>query len=266
MLHLMRSPAASPPIPCSILGVTVWSCDHDTACDLIESRIVEHRPTKIAFLNANLALLTIDQQGLRETLRDFVVLNDGLGVEIANRLLNGRAFPANLNGTDLVPYFLTRCRSSLRLFLLGARPAALEQAVLAAQRRWPRHSIVGHAHGYFAPEQETAILQSIAAARPDLVLVAMGNPQQELWIARNIPSCASCGIGVGALFDFMGGVVPRAPDWVRAARSEWLYRLAREPGRLWHRYLVGNPRFLGHVLASRAARPFATHHARRSAG
>jgi alpha-1,3-mannosyltransferase len=78
----------------------------------------------------------------------------------------------------------------------------------------------------------------------------MGNPKQELWIARNVPYCAPCALGIGALFDFMTGEMRRAPHWVRAIRFEWVFRLILEPRRLWRRYLVGNTRFLSHVIAN----------------
>jgi alpha-1,3-mannosyltransferase len=236
-----------------IFGVEVLSCHLDLACDLIEARIAERTPTRVAFLNANLSLLAVDRSDLREALGGFVVFNDGIGIAIANRILNGSTFAANLNGTDLVPHFLSRARGSLRIFLLGAKPETLQKAARTIQRRWPRHVVVGQENGYFKASQETLIQQAIAAARPDIVLVAMGNPNQELWISRNIPHCAPCALGVGALFDFLTGEARRAPRWMRAVRFEWLFRLAHEPRRLWRRYLIGNAAFLAYVFGLWAA-------------
>jgi alpha-1,3-mannosyltransferase len=81
------------------------------------------------------------------------------------------------------------------------------------------------------------------------VLVAMGNPRQEMWLAE-ILEATGCRLGfaVGALFDFLSGDIARAPLWVRSARLEWVYRLLREPKRLWRRYVLGNPIFLLRVL------------------
>lgn len=93
------------------------------------------------------------------------------------------------------------------------------------------------------------IVAKIVASKADVLLVAMGNPLQELWLAEHLQATGCrLGIGVGALFDFLSGDVARAPLWVREARLEWVYRLLLEPGRLWHRYLVGNPVFLMRVL------------------
>lgn len=77
----------------------------------------------------------------------------------------------------------------------------------------------------------------------------MGVPRQELWIARNLTEKhCTLPIAVGALLDFLSGAVPRAPGWMRRMRLEWLFRLIVEPGRLWRRYIVGNPLFLARVL------------------
>ncbi len=247
----MRSTPSSLPTLYQLLGVEVLSCTFDQACDLIELRIRLQTPTRIAFLNANLSLLAIERAELRRELSDFIVFNDGVGVNIANRILNGSSFDANLNGTDLIPYLLTHIRNPLRLFLLGTTPETLAKVVSFVHQRWPHHAVVGQASGYYKPEHEPALLQSIANSHPDLVLVAMGNPTQEIWIARHIPGCAPCAIGVGGLFDFIAGNVQRAPDWIRAARLEWLFRLSQEPRRLWRRYLIGNARFLAHVFAMR---------------
>jgi exopolysaccharide biosynthesis WecB/TagA/CpsF family protein len=236
-----------------VFGVEVLSCHLDLACDLIEARIAGRIPTRVAFLNANLALLAVQRPDLREALTAFVVFNDGLGVDIANRVLNGSSFPANLNGTDLVPHLLGRARTPLRIFLFGAKPEALQKAVRAIRQRWPRHIVVGHAHGHHDAGREALIPDMIRKARPDIVLVAMGNPKQELWIAQHVPRCALCCLGVGALFDFLAGDVRRAPRWVRAMRCEWMFRLALEPRRLWRRYLIGNAQFISYLAAAWAA-------------
>jgi exopolysaccharide biosynthesis WecB/TagA/CpsF family protein len=240
-----------------ILGVEVLSCHLDLACDLIETRIANRTPARVAFLNANLSLLAVQRPDLREALKAFMVFNDGLGVDIANRVLNGSRFPANLNGTDLVPYFLGRIRYSLRIFLFGARPETLQKAARVIQRRWPHHIVVGQAHGYHDVGQQALIPEIILKARPDVVLVAMGNPIQELWIAQHVPRCAPCCLGVGALFDFLAGDVKRAPRWIRAVRCEWMFRLALEPRRLWRRYLVGNAKFIAYLAAAWVAQRIA---------
>jgi exopolysaccharide biosynthesis WecB/TagA/CpsF family protein len=112
----------------------------------------------------------------------------------------------------------------------------------------PRHQIVGCRDGYFPPE-DVSVARAIRASDADVVLVAMGNPEQELWLRNNL-AVTGCRLGfaVGALLDFLSGEARRAPAWVRAARVEWVYRLAREPRRLGRRYVLGNPIFMLRVL------------------
>jgi alpha-1,3-mannosyltransferase len=103
---------------------------------------------------------------------------------------------------------------------------------------------VGVLDGYFETKDTAKIIEHIRSSGADVLLVAMGNPKQELWLMENL-SATGCrlGFGVGALFDFLAGEIPRAPTWIRSARLEWAYRLSREPRRLWRRYLIGNPKF-----------------------
>jgi exopolysaccharide biosynthesis WecB/TagA/CpsF family protein len=139
--------------------------------------------------------------------------------------------------------------------LLGGRPGVAERAAERFAQRYPAHRFGVLGHGYFAPEEEPALLARLAQERPDLLLVAFGNPRQELWIARHLDrSHCSVAVGVGALLDFTAGEVVRAPELLRRLRLEWLFRLAQEPRRLWRRYVVGNPAFLLRVLRARLAR------------
>lgn len=260
MTHVryMRSVTEILPTHYELFGLRVLACGIDQATELIKSRIFLRTPTRIAFMNANLSLLAIERTELREALSDFVLFNDGVGIEIANRLLNRACFEANLNGTDFIPNLFSRIRDPLRIFLLGTTRPTLDKVTSIINERWPHHRVVGKTPGYFR-SQQTSIAKAIADARADVVLVAMGNPTQELWIAQNIPSCAPCAIGVGGLFDFMAGNVRRAPIWVRKLRLEWLFRLYQEPRRLWRRYLIGNAKFIIYLFLMALARRRLSH-------
>lgn len=231
-----------------ILGVRTQTLTMDEACDHLDAAL-DRGGLKVAFANANLLNLVAKDDALRLGLRGFLMLNDGIGVDLASRLLYGRTFPANLAGTDFLPHYLDQSRHPLRIYMLGATQDSLDKAVAHLSERWPRHTVVGSRNGYFAPEAEALIVDEIRAAAPNLVLVAMGNPAQEKWIARHGDQLPAVVMAVGALFDFWAQAVPRAPDWVRAMRCEWVFRLMQEPGRLWRRYLIGNFVFLGHAFA-----------------
>ena len=227
-----------------ILGVRVHSGAVGNVIEHIDQRMLAQDTTRVAFLNANLSNICSKNADMRAALDGFVVLNDGVGLDIARRVLHGQAFPENLNGTDFVTNYLDRTKHDLRIFLLGARDDVVSKACDAVRSRWTRHQVVGHHHGFLSEVEEGDLLETIAATRPDLLLVGMGNPLQERWIAAHVPGACDNAMAVGAWFDFIAGVVPRAPGWVRSARLEWLFRLCIEPRRLAQRYLVGNPVFL----------------------
>jgi alpha-1,3-mannosyltransferase len=177
------------------------------------------------------------------------VFNDGVGVDIASRLLFGRAFPENLNGTDFMPHYLSQTRRRYRIFMVGGKPGVVERAAERLRKIAPRHEIVGHSHGYVPPEETADLIARIRDARADILLVAMGNPAQEAWLNAHL-TASGCrlGFGVGGLFDFLATEVPRAPGWVQSVRLEWVFRLLQEPQRLWRRYLVDMPVFLGRIF------------------
>jgi len=202
----------------------------------------------MAFLNANNANLMMSDPQYREALKRTVLLPDGIGVDLASQILNGERFRANLNGTDFIPAMLSYMEVPRRIGLIGGRPEVLANAAENFRRHAPWHEFVEIVDGYFDKQNCASVLDDVETARVDILLVALGTPLQEIWIDRNIrPEHARLVIGVGALFDFVSGQVPRAPLWMRHIRCEWIYRLWLEPKRLWYRYVVGIPVFLGHV-------------------
>lgn len=111
------------------------------------------------------------------------------------------------------------------------------------RKKFPRLKIAGYSPGFFAGNNE--IIEKINRAKPDIVLVGIGTPRQEKWIADNINRVnADTFWAVGGLFDFFSGKRKRAPIWVQRLGFEWAFRLAQEPRRLWKRYLFGNIHFL----------------------
>jgi exopolysaccharide biosynthesis WecB/TagA/CpsF family protein len=216
---------------------------------MLERFIRERTPVRLAFVNANLANLAYEDAKLHDLLRHFLLLNDGVGLNIASRLLYGKPFPDNLNGTDFTPYFLDQCLTPLNVFLLGAKPAVVARVAEIFALRWPRHVVVGCQDGFFTEADEDRVIEMIRRSEPHLVLIGMGNGLQERWVERLVPEVTLSAWGVGALFDFLAGEVQRAPLWMRRLNIEWVYRLMLEPKRMWQRYILGNPKFVLRVLS-----------------
>ncbi|MGB3503553.1 MAG: WecB/TagA/CpsF family glycosyltransferase [Mesorhizobium sp.] len=252
---------ARPPMPfetmrptMDILGVTVLSVGWAQATEILSLSILERRYTPVSFLNAHNANVACSDEGFRKALEHFLILPDGIGVDIAAKWTYGTPFPANLNGTDFVPALIASIKTPLKVGLLGATRENAGGAAEQLSALAPQHSYEVIHDGFFKPHEEAGILERMKAVRPDILLVAMGVPRQEFWIDRNLTGeHCTMPIAVGALLDFLSGKVPRAPAWVRRLRLEWVYRLWIEPGRLWRRYIIGNPLFIARVLASRFA-------------
>ena len=171
-----------------------------------------------------------------------LVLADGWPVVAASRFL-GRSLPERVAGSDLVPRFFSALADDqqLRVFLLGAAPGVAERAAENVHQRWPNVEVVGTYSPPLGFERDADecdhILDLIRAADPELLVVGLGAPKQELWVQRFQERIhAKAALCVGATIDFLAGERRRAPIWMRRAGLEWLHRLLSEPRRLARRY------------------------------
>lgn len=236
----------------NILGVNVVDLPEHEALALLYQRIAEQEFTPVGFLNAHNANIAHENRSFANLMSEFFVLPDGIGVDMAAKHLYGHKFKDNLNGTDFTPALLKNAPSALKVALYGAAPNVAENAAMIFAGLDERHDVRAVGHGYLDEAGQAEMLNVLLNWRPDILLVAMGVPRQEFWIAEHLtPDHCTMPLAVGALFDLTTGNVPRAPKWMRNLRIEWVYRLAQEPKRLWRRYLVGNPLFLARVIKSR---------------
>ncbi len=237
-------------------GVPIVNTTMDEALDWIAARAVRSSPgdeggekSLLAFVNPDCLNIAYTHERYRAVLRRATrVLPDGIGLKIGCRI-RGLGLAANVNGTDLFPRLCERAaRDGFSLFLLGAHPGIAERVAENMRARCPDLLIAGTQHGYFSLDEEGAIIDRINLSGARVLLVAFGVPRQELWLAdhhdRLMPPVR---MGVGGLFDFYSGRISRAPLWLREIGLEWVWRLAQEPGRMWRRYILGNPLFLYRV-------------------
>ena len=233
----------------SVFGVDIVDMNYQDAITLVGCKRSSDAQIKLAFCNANTANIHCKNAAFRDALTRFLVFPDGVGIDLAAHYLHGHAFKSNLHGTDFVPRLLQQTERRLVIRLIGAKPGIAERAAKALAAQSPHHDIQALSDGYLDQARTKSVLDGLRATCPDVLLVAMGNPAQELWIDAHItPDHAHVAIGVGALFDFLAGEVARAPLLFQRLRIEWLFRLAQEPRRLYRRYLVGNPLFLWRVV------------------
>ncbi|TWT48750.1 WecB/TagA/CpsF family glycosyltransferase [Botrimarina hoheduenensis] len=173
-----------------------------------------------------------------------LVVADGAPLIAASRLL-GKPLPERVAGSDLVPHLFSAAQQRggqpLRLFLLGAGPGVAERAAANVHERWPLVKCVGTycpPLGFEHDEAENQrILAAIAAARPDVLVIGLGAPKQELWVSRfHEQIAARVALCAGATIDFLAGEKKRSPRWMQRMGLEWAHRLLSEPRRLAGRY------------------------------
>ncbi|MEO8610453.1 MAG: WecB/TagA/CpsF family glycosyltransferase [Chloroflexota bacterium] len=179
---------------------------------------------------------------------------DGVGLLWAARQRK-TPLPERVTGSDGVPMIAEHAAlNGWRLFFLGAAPGVANKAAEILRAKYPNLEIVGVYSGSPAPDEEDAIVERINQSKADILFVAYGAPEQDKWIARNLPRLkVKMAMGIGGAFDFIAGVVPRAPLWMQRIGLEWLFRLYLQPWRIWR--MLRLPRFVLAVLFERKNHP-----------
>jgi N-acetylglucosaminyldiphosphoundecaprenol N-acetyl-beta-D-mannosaminyltransferase len=209
--------------------------------EAVERLIERGQPSFFITANLHYAMLSDRDPRLR-TVNDraaFLVA-DGMPLVWYARL-TGRRMPERVTGADLIYLLCERAaQRGHRVFFLGAGPGVAEAAAAQLGRRYPGLHVVGTEAPVLeelSADQHAALIARIRQARPDLLLVAFGQPKGELWLAENCQAIgAPAAVQLGATFDFVVGRIPRAPRWLQRIGLEWLYRALREPRRLAPRY------------------------------
>ncbi|MFT8323168.1 MAG: WecB/TagA/CpsF family glycosyltransferase [Bacillus sp. (in: firmicutes)] len=222
----------------------------------IDNCLMEKKSTDLYFLNDHCYNLAQEDSKYRDIINNsHLLLNDGIGIEIGAKLY-GFQFKENLNGTDFIPALFQHLNSqnqTFRIFLLGAKQGIAKAALENLQQQYKQLEFVGEHHGYYNHDDSESIIEEITNKKTDILLVGFGMPLQEKWIAEN-RSKLHCTLimAVGAFIDFSSGNVNRAPAIFRKLRLEWLYRMVKEPKRLWKRNLVGHFAFFYYILKQKS--------------
>lgn len=163
--------------------------------------------------------------------------------------LRGHKNVVRTPGAEIMVEFLERANhKNLSSYFYGDTEQTLDALCNTVSRKYPGHRIAGSYSPPFrplTPDEESAIIDRINAARPDVLWVALGMPKQDIWIHQRLSRLnVPVAIGVGAAFAFVAGTVSRCPSWMGNAGFEWVYRFLREPHKLWRRDLFDGPRFI----------------------
>jgi N-acetylglucosaminyldiphosphoundecaprenol N-acetyl-beta-D-mannosaminyltransferase len=179
-----------------------------------------------------------------------LVLPDGRPIAWAQILL-GHSNAEQVRGQDIMNALCAASGSeNFNIgFYGGSSTALLEEVVANLKNSFPDINITYTYSPPFrslTPDEDTAVVDAISAAKVDVLFVGIGCPKQERWMAEHKDKLHCVMLGVGAAFDFIAGSKKHAPRWMQKIGLEWLFRLASEPSRLWRRYLIQNPRFIYH--------------------
>jgi N-acetylglucosaminyldiphosphoundecaprenol N-acetyl-beta-D-mannosaminyltransferase len=233
----------------NICNVLIDNVSMQETLDVIEDLIAKGQPRYITNANVDIVVrCNRDPEFARYYAQGTLDVADGVPLMWAAKFL-GSPLKEKVSGSDLVPKVCELAnRKGYKLFFLGGRPGAADAARDKLQRILKDLKVVGTYAPPFGFEKDQAELQKISRmvkeAKPDILFVGLGAPKQERWIEKyhrevGVP----VSMGVGVTFEFIAGVVKRAPKWMQNIGLEWFWRLMMEPGRLWKRYLVDDLQF-----------------------
>jgi N-acetylglucosaminyldiphosphoundecaprenol N-acetyl-beta-D-mannosaminyltransferase len=236
----------------NILGVGVSAINMQMALEWMESVIRTDGRHTVVVCPVSTILAGLDDPAVRRAVNTAgQVTPDGMPVVWLTRAA-GNPHAGRVYGPDLMLDFCARSVGpGYRHYFYGGAEGVPGQLAAALTARFPGLQVVGGYSPPFRPltaEEDRQVVARINAARPDVVWVGLGSPKQDLWMAEHRERLsAPLLVGVGAAFDLHAGRTRQAPRWLMRLGLEWLFRLLQEPGRLWRRYLIGNPRFIWNV-------------------
>ena len=181
-----------------------------------------------------------------------VLLPDGISIVLAMRLLNRKRL-TKIAGTDLFLYEMDRLnKTGGKCFFLGSNKKTLKLISYHAIKEFPNVKVESYSPPYvknFSEIDSQNMLTAVNNFEPDVLFIGMTAPKQEKWAFIYFDKLNAVHIcSIGAVFDFFAGNIKRAPQWLINMGLEWLYRLLKEPRRLWRRYIFGNIKFIGFIL------------------
>jgi N-acetylglucosaminyldiphosphoundecaprenol N-acetyl-beta-D-mannosaminyltransferase len=238
---------------CDILGVKMDVLGREQLEQAIAETIRANRKDVFAYVNVHaINIAQRDARFMNILNSTHVVYCDGEGVRLGARILGAR-IPPRIVLTYWIWSLCRLCESNgFSMFFLGGDDTTVAKAVEEVKKRYRNIRIAGWHHGYFEKTgvENDRVIALINRAAPNVLLVAFGMPLQEYWIEENFERLnVNAVLPAGSVIEYTGGNKGLTPSWMADHGMEWLYRLVQEPVRLWKRYLIGNPLFMGRVMA-----------------
>jgi N-acetylglucosaminyldiphosphoundecaprenol N-acetyl-beta-D-mannosaminyltransferase len=236
----------------NVLGVLVDSVDYDAAIAQVLAAARQCRPVSLTALAVHGVMTGVRDPQHQARLNAFdIVAPDGQPVRWALNVLYGAGLRDWVSGPELTGRVLSRmAEEGLSVYLYGSTSEVIDKLLASLARTWPMLCVAGAEPSKFrdsTPDDLTAIASRISGSGARLLLVGLGCPRQEIFAHAMRPLLNIPVMAVGAAFDYHAGRLRPAPRWMQRHGLAWLWRLAREPRRLWRRYLVFNTEFVGRL-------------------
>lgn len=230
----------------NVVGVMVDAVDYEAAVERIIAAAKQNQRMSVSALAVHGVMTGVLGETHRYRLNHLdLALPDGQPVRWALNVLHHTGLTDRVYGPTLTLKLCARAAAeSLPIYLYGSQPKVLSALVHNLCERFPGLQVAGSQASRFRPltaEEKLEVAQTIANSGARLTLVGLGCPRQEVWVYEYYDILSMPLIAVGAAFGFHAGTIPQAPEFLQRLGLEWLFRLSREPGRLWSRYLLLNP-------------------------
>ena len=238
----------------NILGVQISSISNDDLLAAFTSNILHKQKKQVCITPVNSVLAAVKSEQVKTIYNNAdYVLCDGMPLKWASSFLN-TPIKERITGLDLLPNLVELCsENDFSIFLLGASPGVGDKLKDIILNQYPQAKIVGvYVPPFmttFTADENNNMISAVNAASPDVLLVSLTAPKQDIWIANNKDALnATLLVGIGGAFEVMAGLAKRAPKWVQKAGLEWLYRFIQEPKRLFRRYFIEAPLFIPLII------------------
>jgi len=238
----------------NLLGVQISSISNDDLLTAFTQHILHKEKKQVCITPVNSVMAAIKSEQVKNIYNtaDYV-LCDGMPIKWAASFLN-TPIVERITGLDLLPNLVALCaKHDFSIFLLGASPGVGDKLKDIILTKYPQAKVVGvyvpPFMSTFTDEENIKMISVVNAASPDVLLVSLTAPKQDIWIAHNKDALnATLMVGIGGAFEVMAGLAKRAPKWVQKAGLEWLYRFIQEPKRLFRRYFIEAPLFIPLII------------------
>ena len=238
----------------NILGVQISSISNDDLLAAFTRHILLKQKKQVCITPVNSVLAAVKSEQVKTIYNNAdYVLCDGMPLKWASSFLN-TPIKERITGLDLLPNLVELCsKNDFSIFLLGASPGVGDKLKDIILNQYPQAKIVGvYVPPFmtaFTADENYNMISAVNAASPDVLLVSLTAPKQDIWIANNKDALnATLLVGIGGAFEVMAGLAKRAPKWVQKAGLEWLYRFIQEPKRLFRRYFIEAPLFIPLII------------------